>query len=421
MKKSLKVVAVVAAGALGLAACASSGGSSSGTGSGGKEVIISSDLPLQGGSADASTSTNQMIQVYLDSIGNKVGDYTVKFQAYDDSTAAKGSWDDATCAKNAQAHVANANEIAVMGTYNSGCAKIEVPVLEQAPDGPMLMVSHANTNPGLTKAWDPGEPAKYYPAGPRNYARVVTTDDYQGAAIATFAAQELGLKKCYVVNDNQTYGQGVARSFVDGAGKEGIEVLGNDPWDSKQTSYKALFEKIKATNPDCIIMSGIEDLNGAQVMKDKVAVLGDNDKVKVIAPDGFVGYPDFDALPEAEGAYLTFAGLSLDQLAEAGGTAKTLLDAYQAKYGKPPSTGYALYAVAAVQVILAALEKSDGTRKSVTDQVFSGSGITIPAATSVVGKDLTIDPATGDVNVKDISVLQLKGGKETFVKAVPVS
>ena len=224
-----------------------------------------------------------------------------------------------------------------------------------------------------------------------------------------------------MVNDNQTYGQGVARSFVDGAGKEGIEVLGNDPWDSKQTSYKALFEKIKATNPDCIIMSGIEDLNGAQVMKDKVAVLGDNDKVKVIAPDGFVGYPDFDALPEAEGAYLTFAGLSLDQLAEAGGTAKTLLDAYQAKYGKPPSTGYALYAVAAVQVILAALEKSDGTRKSVTDQVFSGSGITIPAATSVVGKDLTIDPATGDVNVKDISVLQLKGGKETFVKAVPVS
>ena len=285
----------------------------------------------------------------------------------------------------------------------------------------MLMVSHANTNPGLTKTWDPGEPEKYYPSGKRSYARVVTTDDYQGAAIAAFASEELGLKKCYVVNDNQTYGQGVARSFVDSAEAAGIEVLGNDPWDSKQTSYTALFEKAKSKNPDCIIMSGIYDLNGGQVMKDKVAVLGDNEKVKVIAPDGFVGYPDFDALPEAEGTYLTFAGLSLDQLAEAGGTAKSLLDAYQAKYGEPPSTGYALYAVAAMQVILAALEKSDGTRKGVTDQVFCGAGITIPAATSVVGKDLTIDPATGDVNVKDISVLQLQGGKEVFVKAVPVS
>ena len=48
----------------------------------------------------------------------------------------------------------------------------------------MLMVSHANTNPGLTKPWDPGEPEKYYPTGKRNYARVVTTDDYQGTAAA---------------------------------------------------------------------------------------------------------------------------------------------------------------------------------------------------------------------------------------------
>ena len=39
-----------------------------------------------------------------------------------------------------------------MGTFNSGCAKIQVPTLNQDSTGPMLMVSHANTNPGLTKA-----------------------------------------------------------------------------------------------------------------------------------------------------------------------------------------------------------------------------------------------------------------------------
>ncbi len=48
----------------------------------------------------------------------------------------------------------------------------------------MLMVSHANTNPGLTKAWDPGEPDKYYPTGVRNYGRVIATDDFQGEADA---------------------------------------------------------------------------------------------------------------------------------------------------------------------------------------------------------------------------------------------
>ena len=96
-------------------------------------------------------------------------------------------WDDATCAKNASDHVANKAEVAVMGTYNSGCAKIEVPVLNQDPTGPMLMISHANTNPGLTKAWDPGEPDKYYPTGVRNYGRIIATDDFQGQADAQFA------------------------------------------------------------------------------------------------------------------------------------------------------------------------------------------------------------------------------------------
>ena len=112
-----------------------------------------------------------------------------------------------------------------MGTYNSGCAKIIVPVLNQDPKGPMLMISNANTNPGLTKPWNPGEPEKYYPTGKRNYFRVVTTDDYQGSAAAQFAKEKLGVKKVYVLNDRQTYGQGVATAFTTEAKKIGLTVL----------------------------------------------------------------------------------------------------------------------------------------------------------------------------------------------------
>ena len=174
-------------------------------------MIISSDLPLQGASANASADTNNAIQLFIDQAGGKAGAFTVQLKPYDDSTAAKGGWDDATCAKNASDHVANKNEVAVMGTYNSGCAKIEVPVLNQDPTGPMLMISHANTNPGITKAWDPGEPDKYYPTGVRNYGRIIATDDFQGAADAQFAAQDLKVTKCVVLNDAQTYGVGVAQ------------------------------------------------------------------------------------------------------------------------------------------------------------------------------------------------------------------
>ena len=421
MVKPVRAIAVVAMASMAVAACGGSDDSSGG-GDGGKTLIISSDLPLQGASKDASVATNNAIKLYLEQQGNKAGDYTVKFQEYDDSTAAKGQWDDAQCTKNASAHVQNKDEVAVMGTYNSGCAKIEVPVLNQDPSGPLLMVSHANTNPGLTKSWEPGEPDKYYPGGKRNYARVITTDDYQGAAAAQFASQDLKVKKCYVLNDNQTYGQGVAKAFADEAAKQNIQVLGNEAWDAKATDYKSLMGKIKSAGADCVYLGGIYDNNGGQVVKDKVAVLGANDgAVKLFAPDGFTGYPDFLALNQSEGAYLTFAGLSTDPLRAAGGKPAAFLDAYKAKYGADPRTSYALYGVQALQVILAAIEKSDGTRKGVRDQVFEGAGITIADDQAILGKSIHIDPASGDVNAKDISVELVKDHKETFHKAWPVS
>jgi branched-chain amino acid transport system substrate-binding protein len=423
MAKPIKLAAALTGVALLAAACASNSGgaTSGGGGGGGKTLVISTDLPMQGASKDASEATVQAIQLYLSQVGNKAGPYTIQLKTYDDSTAAAGKWDDATCAANAQAHVANANEVAVMGTYNSGCAKIEVPVLNQAPNGGMLMVSHANTNPGLTKTWDTGEPDKYYPAGTRNYARVITTDDYQGSAAAQFAAKDLGVKNCYIINDNETYGQGVGKAFNDEATKQGINILGNTAWDGKQPNYTALFTSIKAKNPDCVYVAGIFDNNGGQLVKDKVAILGDNSTVKLIGPDGFTGYPDLDKLAQGQGMYLTFAGLSTEQLIAAGGAGATLLNAYKAKYGQLPPTDYALYGVAAVQVILDAIAKSDGTRKGVLAQVFGGSGISIDAASSVLGKALVIDPKTGDVSARDISVLQLKNNKEGFLKAWPVS
>jgi branched-chain amino acid transport system substrate-binding protein len=285
------------------------------------------------------------------------------------------------------------------------------------------MISNANTNPGLTKTWDAGEPEKYFPSGSRSYARVCTTDDNQGAAAAQFAAQDLKVKSVYVLNDTETYGQGVARAFTAEAKKQGLRVLSSgeygEGWDKKQTDYSALFTKIKALKPEMVYFAGIFDNNGGQLTKDKVKVLGDNSKVKLMGPDGFTGYPEFNELPEAQGAYLTFAGLSTDLLIANnpnGAGAKFVAD-YKAKYGKDPVGSYPIYGVAAVQVILKAIAASDGTRKGVRDAVFTGSGITISADESVLGKDLAIDPATGDTSAIDITIEVVKDNKETTLKA----
>ena len=415
-RSKTRAIAVAAVAALSLAACANNAGG--GGGGGGTDLVISTDLPLQGASASTSDSTNKMIQLYLDQVGGKAGKYSVTLKTYDDSTAAKGAWDDAACAKNATDHVANTNEVAVMGTYNSGCAKIEVPTLNNDSSGPMLMISHANTNPGLTKKWDTGEPEKYFPTGVRNYARVITTDDYQGQGAAAFAFNDLKTKKAFVLNDNQVYGLGVAKAFADSAKKLGIEIVGEQAWDAKQPNYTALYQGVKASGADLVYLGGIYDNNGGQLIKDKVAVLGPNDgAVKLFAPDGFTGYPDMVKLPESAGMYLTFAGLTQDQLVKAGGAGVKLFEAYKAKYGKDPDGSYPLYGVAAVQVILAAIAASDGTRKGVNAAVLSGSGITIPADQSVTGKEIKIDPATGDTSARDLTIEIVKDNKETFAKS----
>ena len=411
MKKNRLKVAVVALAAsvsLVLTSCSSSS----------SDLFIASDLPMQGGSADQSKSTNNAIKLLLKQMNNTAGEFSVGFREYDNSTAAKGSWDDAQCAKNAQAHVAAKDEVAVMGTYNSGCAKIIVPVLNQDPEGPMVMVSNANTNPGLTKAWDPGEPEKYYPTGERNYFRVVTTDDNQGNAAAEFA-KSIGVKRVYVLNDRQTYGIGVARSFTSAAKALGLTLLSDGDagtgWDDKAPNYEALFTKIKATKPDMVYVGGIFDLNGGQLVKDKVKYLGDNTKVKFMMPDGFTGYPDFLALPEAQGAYLSFTGLSIDQFPKGGAAEKFQAD-YLAEYGEAPTSSFSVYGAAAAQVLLAAIAASDGTRKGVYQAM---KGIVIPASESVVGTELRFDE-NGDIISKDITILNVTDSKETFVQKITV-
>ena len=357
----------------------------------------------------------------LEQAGGKAGSYTVQLKPYDNSTAAKGGWDDATCAKNANDHVANKAEVAVMGTYNSGCAKIEVPVLNQDPSGPMLMVSHANTNPGLTKAWDPGEPDKYYPNGTRNYGRIIATDDFQGQADAQFAKQDLKVTKCVVLNDAQTYGVGVATAFKAEAKKQGIEVVADEAWDAKQPNYTALFEGFKDLKPDCVFLGGINDNNGEQLIRDKVAVLGPNDgAVKLIAPDGFTGYPTVQKLAEAQGMYISFAGLPASELIKAGGAGAKFVADFKTKFGHDPASAYSIYGAAALQYIMASIAASDGTRKGVRDAAFSGK-ITIPADKSVIGKEFSIDSKSGDVTVRDMSIQLLKGNVETFLKPWPLS
>lgn len=413
MIKPIKIGALAIAGALALAACG--GGDEASDSAGGKVLIVGTDLPLQGASADASKSTNEVIALVLEQAGGKAGDYTVEIKEYDDSTAAKGSWDDAACAKNAQDHVANANQVAILGTYNSGCAKIILPVANEAG---LLMVSHANTYPGLTIEWDAGEPALYYPSGARSYARVIAHDGFQGKAAAQYMYNELGKRTLALLDDTQAYGIGLADAVENEFTKLGGTVL-RSGWDIKAGSINtSTFEKVKGQGADIVYYAGIFDNNGVQLVKDKTAILGDNTVFPSMAPDGFSGYPALREMPEAEGLWMTFAGKSLDGIKKGGGSAAAFIDAYVTKYGYEPNSSYAVYGGVAMQLIMKAIAASDGTRKGVLDAMFSGAPLGLTAEESVSGMGFTINQETGDVDVITMTLQQMTGGVETDIRAI---
>jgi branched-chain amino acid transport system substrate-binding protein len=383
-----------------------------------KVVTVAVDLPLQGASAPASGDTVKAIQLYLDSVGGRAGKFRVKLRVYDDATAASAMWDAAKCRANAAAHVRAKDEVVVIGPFNSGCAKLMVPVLNRDRTGPLTIISHATTNPGLTKKWDTGEPTKYYPTRKRNYARIIATDEVQGVAVAKYAATTLRVRKVFVLNDNEVYGRSVAASFSAAAKKSKISVVGSAVW-AATGSNAALFRRIKASGADAVYLGGTFDVNGAQLLKDKVAVLGDNTKVKVIADDGFTGWPQMNAMPEAQGVFISYPGVDLNVLNSRRVPAK-FLTSYKARYGAFPSSSYALYGVAAVQEGLAAIAKSDGTRRGVQKVIFSGRGVSVPASVSLLGTAFGVDPRTGDVTVKEITVEVIKNGTEQRVSVVTI-
>jgi branched-chain amino acid transport system substrate-binding protein len=342
-------------------------------GSGTPAKLIVSDLPLKGDSAERSKQQNDAIVQELARKGWQAGnDIQVAFQACDDSIASTGEWDENLCRTNAQKYAANPDVIGVIGTYNSGCAAIEMPILNKAPGGGVPMVSPGNTFVCLTEPsptlCKPDEPDKYLPSGTRNYIRVVPNDAVQGAGMASFA-NEQGIRKPFILiasDDPTSEGQG--RTFEGAAKSLGMTIAGVEHYDPKAASYTDLMKKAKAAGADAVFFAAILEENGAQLIKDKVAVLGPNDgTVKLLAPDGFAQQNTIDqAGPASAGMYVSLPGKVPDSLT---GQGKDFVAQLRSQVDDEPIEVFAPYAGQAAEVLLNAIRMGKD-RAGTIDQLF---------------------------------------------------
>jgi branched-chain amino acid transport system substrate-binding protein len=413
------VVAVLGlAAALLVVGCGGGAGGGQGGGEEAPTAKIVSDLPLQGANRAQTTTMVNAIRMALQERDNKAGNINIEYESLDDATAQSGQWDAAKCAENAQSAAQDEEIIGWIGPFNSGCAAVEIPILNEAGLG---MISPANTYIGLTKpGGEPDEPEKYYPTGERTYARVIVADDKQGKAGVALMLDE-GFESVYILDDKETYGKGLADQFQQAAEDQGIEIVGREGIDGSASNYRSLMNKIAQAQPDAIYFGGIIENNAAQLIKDKVGAGMSNEDVAFIGPDGiFVDALLDQAGDSAEGIYVTFGGLPQSQLT---GEGQQFVKNYEQKYNEPIQP-YTAYAYEAANVMLDAIEKASEEagggvpdRQAVVEQIFATEdyqGVLSKGTTWSFDED-------GDTTLTKLSVQRVEGGEFTLDRVLDVS
>ena len=369
-------------------------------------VKIVSSFPRTGSAKNQTDSIVYGITMAFEEAGWKSGSFTIKFEDLDDATAAAGQWTAEKEAANADQAIKDADVMIYIGTYNSGAAKVSMPKLNQAH---MLMISPANSWPGLTKPGkgDQGEPEKYRPSGKINYVRVVPADDIQGVVSADWALK-LGLKKVFILDDREVYGKGIADLFharADELKDQGLTILGHEGIDANAQEFKALMTKVKAKAPQLIYFGGTTQTKAGQLVKDMLAVGLD---AKFMCPDGcfeeaFIESAGADNLQDR--ALITFGGMPPEKLA---GKGATFVANYKKKFAKDPE-GYAVYGYECGKVALEAIRRAG---KKDRDAIRAAT-LTITNFDGALGK-WSFDK-NGDTSLRTMSGNTVKAGKFEFV------
>ena len=376
-------------------------------------IRVYSSWPLTGTYEQLGGDAVQAIQMCLADFGNAAGGFAIEYEALDDGVAANnGGPDAAKETENINRAVSDADCMVYMGTYNSGMAKISIPISNQAG---LAQISYANTYPGLTKAienaTEEGEPEVYYPSGTRNYMRVCPADDIQGGAAANWALGAGGRTKAYVLHDNSLYGAGVATVFQNEFLAGGGEVLGYEGYDRDASDYQSLMTSIANSGPDVLFVGATVDNNPAKLLQDMRGVMGE--EVYFLGPDGLINEAFVQGAGDAaEGAYLTFGGFTPDELLKNGGPGADFVTRITEVLGHSPDA-YAVYSYETTVVVLQTLDRvAAKDRAAILADMFATEGFV-----SLLGGTWSFTE-TGDTDSSIIGLTQVQDGVITYLEPI---
>jgi branched-chain amino acid transport system substrate-binding protein len=335
------------------------------------DALIVSDLPTQGVDAPVTLAMTQAIEFVLRRHGFRAGPYRIAYQACDDATVAAGSYTAEKCAANMKMYVAAKTVLGMIGPENSGCAASQLRLANRAEPGPLAIVSPTASYVGLTRhghGVPPEELARFYPTGVRNFTRVIPADDAQGAAGAVLA-KRLGVKDAYVFESDarELYDTALAHAFSQSARRLGIRVDG--PSSPPARDFQSLARRLRTRGIDAVYVAALNDERDAEFIRTVRKVIGS--RLIVIAPDAFLPASNqvHQIGKEAVGMYVT-GNIVTDPGNQLPPTGQRFVEEFSATQASRNVNFYAPYAAQAAEVLLQAIARSDGTRASVTRELF---------------------------------------------------
>ncbi|WP_345736024.1 ABC transporter substrate-binding protein [Prosthecobacter algae] len=279
--------------------------------------------------------------------------------------------------------------VAILGEVASSRSLEAAPICQQ---NGVPMISPASTNPKVTETGD-------------HIFRVCFIDPFQGTVMANFATKTLNAKKVAVFTDVKSdYSKGLAKFFKEGIAKAGGQVVAELDFNGGDKDFKAQLTAIKTAGPDAVFIPAYyTDVALICIQAKQLGI-----SIPFLGGDGWESPTLIEIGKDAvEGHYF-----STHYSADAGTpNVQNFVDSYKKEYqGKVPDAMAALGYDSAM-FLADAIKRANSTEPGKIREALAAT----KEFEGVTGK-MAIN-AQRDA-VKSAVILQVKGGKFTFVETV---
>jgi branched-chain amino acid transport system substrate-binding protein len=408
--------ALLLAAAVSAGGCGGVGVSAAGMVSG-DHLTIYSSLPLEGALAPVARQIVNGEKLALAQTGGRVHRFRVYYASLNDANPKTGEWAPGETANNAKYAAQDSTTIAYLGDFNSEATAISLPFVNAAG---ILQVSPASPYVGLTSSLHAGqdEPERFYQTGKRTFARLMPADPVQAAAQVQLM-QKLGIKRVYVIEDQDPFDLPLAAIVAEDAKRAGIEVVGEGTIDTTaSTEYSEETKKVLESDAQAVFFSGQPGAGAVALWQQLHAA---DTSLRLLGSSSL----SESALPSSDTP--TSAASFASQLGTAAGVtylatpvlpsalyppaARSVLAQYRARFHEAAGP-YALDGYEAMSAVLLAIRRAGShgnKREAVIDKFFA-----IKDRDSVLGR-YSIQ-ASGDTTLSRYGIDRVAGGRLVFYR-----